>query len=316
MHRHRAVTSANFSTPHWSNQMSRIHCVGPTSTKCSCLDLWCRHLLRLKRQETSHRFLLAVLLTTPFASLFDQSPIPMLSTAHPFVNHHTLKWKVFHQKKYQCCCTFLVMSQLVVQRLLLISPEGVLYSFSHWVLRPTNLNTQSSPDQPCKSTKISTNRGSRPCFCSENILQPPLPCSKLTHPAEECRSVGISWQNDNLAGQLLGFKMVLFNWFFLGWGHHQQRCHHPPRFTFFPPKKFIRSHKTTKIDGASKSHLMGLIRQLCEKLPDQFPLKSYNKITTVKIWIALTHKLHNHQEWRFRFLGTSNRSHWWLDVTW
>ena len=94
MHRHRAVTSANFSTPHWSNQMSRIRRVGPTSTKDSCLDLWCRHLLRLKKQQTPHRFLL----TTPLASLFDQSAIPMLSTAHPFVNHRTLKWKVFDQQ--------------------------------------------------------------------------------------------------------------------------------------------------------------------------------------------------------------------------
>lgn len=85
-------------------------------------------------------------------------------------------------------------------------------------------------------------------------------------------------------------KMVILQLNFLGWGHHQQRCHHPPWFTIFPTRKFIRSHKTTKIDGASKSHLMGLIRQLCEKLPilpDLFLLKSYNKITTVKFWIKI-----------------------------
>lgn len=31
-------------------------------------------------------------------------------------------------------------------------------------------------------------------------------------------------------------KCSSFNWIFWGWRHHQQRCHHPPWFTFSHPK--------------------------------------------------------------------------------
>lgn len=115
----------------------------------------------------------------------------MLSTAHPFVNHlcksPRFEVKGVSSEKYQCCCTLLVMSQLLFQHISYAFPQKESFiPFLTGILRPTNLNTQSSPDQPCKSTKILTNRGSRPYFCSGNILRPPLPCSRLTHPAEEC----------------------------------------------------------------------------------------------------------------------------------
>ena len=229
-------------SPRWSNQHERFmfRSVMQASAK-------------IKKDQKG------VPLTPPFACLFDRSPIPMLSTAHPFVNHHTLKWKVFNQKKINAAVLFWWWVSWWFSVSYSFPQKESFIPFLIGILRPTNLNTQSSPDQPCKSTKISTNRGSRPCFCSENILQPPLPCSKLTHPAEECRSMGISWQNDNLAGQLLGFEvmrswicvayinMVILQLNFLGVRPPSTKVSSPTMIHLFPPKSSCEATKQPRL---------------------------------------------------------------------
>ncbi len=141
MHRHRAVTSANFSTPHWSNQMSRIHHIGPTSTKHSCLDLWCRHLLRLKKQQTQIR----CLLTTPFVW---PRPNPHALNCSSLCKspHCEVKGVWSENKEDAMLLLYLVGDESAGSSAYrCISPEEVLHSFWYkWDfgisnLRPTNL---------------------------------------------------------------------------------------------------------------------------------------------------------------------------------
>ena len=241
------------------------------------------------------------------------------------------------------------MSQLVVQPIDAFLPKKSFIPFdingiSGFLICDPPTLSQSLADQPCKST----NRGSPPCVCSENILQPPLPCSKLTHPGEECRSMGYnmffraSWQNDNLASQLLGFyvmhyeyvlptsKLSLFNWIFWGEATINKRIIAQQDSPFFT-QKFIRSQKKKQpgLMVPQKATWWASFAS-CEKTAWSIfsEILQQNYSTTVEIWgirsgkpssqCLYTHKLINQQEWSLDSgnLGTSNRFHWWLDVTW
>lgn len=122
--------------------------------------------------------------------------------------------------------------------------------------------------------------------------------------------------------------LVIVQLIFLGWGHYQQRCHHPPKFTFSHSKVHPKPQNNQDwwclkkpLDGPHSPTMWKtawpiFIETLLTKL---LQLKN-KKNEMVRANHLPKMPLHTQIGWpsrmKVQILGTWNRSHRWLDGTW